>query len=109
MSAILVRQHSAILVATPGGWHSYFIRYLIMHSSVSYFIYALGTIAELSFIIGFFTKKFDLFLMLILCFFILFNFFLLEINYLPWIAFGGFFWFSKFKEPKEVSKTISQK
>src|SRR5207244_1109367 len=59
MTGILLYQHAQLLSNSPGYWQSELILYLIQHPKLSYLLYLSTTILELSFLIGFFTKKFD--------------------------------------------------
>ena len=97
MSAILLKQHAAHLVGSPGDWFSKFINYLVIHKQLSYCIYLMATLCELVFFIGFFTKKYDKALVIIFLAFITFNYFLMGINYFAWSAFLGCLWFSRYK------------
>ncbi len=94
MSAILLRQHTGYLVSEPSNWFSQVIFFLSRHPYLSWSIYAVATLAELVFIIGFFTKRFDNLLIVIFISFVLFNYFFMRINYMSWIVFTGFFWFA---------------
>ncbi len=94
MSAILLKQHTSYLVSEPSNWFSRVIFFLSRHAFLSWSIYAVATLAELVFIIGFFTKKFDNLLIVIFIAFVLFNYFFMRINYMSWIAFTGCFWFA---------------
>ncbi len=99
MSAILLKQHAAYITQAPADWFSRCINYLVIHYKLSYLLYLFSTIAELFFLIGFFTKKYDKLLMMIFLLFVLFNLFLMRINYFSWIAFLGCLWYAKYKEP----------
>ena len=99
MSAILLKQHAAYLTQSPTDWFSRIVYYLVINYRFSYIVYVCAVIAELVFVIGFFTKKADKLLILIFLLFILFDFFLMRINYFAWIAFLGCLWFAKYKEP----------
>jgi len=59
MSGVLLFQHNQLLTNSPGYWQTNMFYYLIQHPVLSYCIYLSATILEASFIIGFFTKKFD--------------------------------------------------
>lgn len=108
MSAILLKQHAAYLTQSPTDWFSSIVNYLVINYRFSYFIYLCSGIAELVFVVGFFTKKADKLLILIFLLFILFDFFLMRINYFAWVAFLGCLWFAKYKEPSyESRETLS--
>ncbi len=59
MSAILLEQHKELLTNSPGYWITHLYEWLIRNSRVSYLLYVCAALMELSFIIGFFTKRFD--------------------------------------------------
>lgn len=94
MSGILLTQHAAVLVEIPGSLFSRFINYLVIHQKLSYLLYLFATLSELIFVIGFFTKKFDKLLMVLFLLFVLFDYFLMGINYFSWVTFLGTFWFA---------------
>jgi hypothetical protein len=96
MSAILLRQHTSYLISNGSRWFSQFIGYLINHTLLSYCLYLLAFIAEFIFIVGFFTRKFDKYLILLFCLFVFFNYFLMGINYFTWLPFIGCLYFSKY-------------
>ena len=94
LSAILFKQHLPILVAGDDYWFSRFISFLINHQRFTYLIYLLVVIIEFVFVVGFFTRKYDRLLILFFCFFVLFDYFLMEINYFAWFPFLGCLYFS---------------
>jgi hypothetical protein len=101
MSAILLLQHSSYVTADPGNWFSKFIIYLVNNTWLSYGIYLLATLAEIAFIIGFFTKKADKFLILTFVLFAVFDLFLMRINYFSWLSFLFCLWYAKYALPNE--------
>lgn len=96
MSAILLNQHSSLLIENDSSNFIFIIKYLIQHPVLSWSLYAAGTLIELSFVIGFFTKKADTILMVLLLLFISFNYFVMRINYMCWLPFVGLFYFSAY-------------
>lgn len=96
MAGILLHQHSAYLVSNKQDWFTRLIYYLVQHKFLAYALYLFATIGEGLFLIGFFTRKFDKYLIIIFCMFILFNFFIMRINYFGWVVFMGCFYFSRF-------------
>lgn len=96
MSSILLKQHTNYLISDPENAYSKFIFFFIRNISYSYVVYLLGFIAELVFIIGFFTTKWDRFLMIILILFALFDYVFMQINLFCWMPFCLCFWFSKY-------------
>lgn len=71
LSAILLEQHKELLTSSPRYWLSQWYQWLIEHHLVSYALYLLVDVMELSFIVGFFTRRFD---RLLLSFYLLFLF-----------------------------------
>lgn len=106
MSGILLLQHAGYLVSNANDWFSRFIYFLVEHPVISYSLYLLATAIELSFAIGFFTKKYDRLFIILFCLFVAFDYFLMRINYFSWIAFTGCLYFSKYTVG---DKTISSK
>ena len=107
MSAILMNQHAAYLVDQPNAWFSNFIKYLIDHQQLSYTIYLLATLSEFIFVVGFFTKRFDRLLIIVFLAFLLFDYFLMHINYFSWTAFLPCLWFSKYACPTGERSKLS--
>lgn len=96
-SAILLQQHLPVLVAAPQQWFSKAILWLIQHPAISFSLYLLATAIEFVFVIAFFTKKYDRFLGVLFISFLLLDYFLMEINYFPWLPFVGCLYFSRYK------------
>lgn len=99
MSGILLKQHIVYLVAAPDNWYAKSIKFLITHYKFSYLLYLAAFAGEIIFCAGFFTRKYDKHLIGILLLFISFNFVLMKINYISWVAFAGCLWYSKYNEP----------
>ena len=97
MSAILLKQHAAYLVGSPDNWFAKMVNYLVVHTQLSFFIYILAFLSEFGFIIGFFTKHFDKILIILYLLFVVFDYFLMQINYFSWTAFLGCLWFSGYE------------
>lgn len=108
MSAILLLQHSSYITADPGNWFSKFIIYLVNNTWLSYAIYLMATLAEIAFIIGFFTKKFDKLLIVLLTLFVVFDLFLMRINYFSWLSFLACLWYAKYDLPKADAITTDE-
>jgi len=96
-SAILLQQHLPVLVSAPQYWFSELIHWVLNHPHVSFTLYLLATAIEFVFVIGFFTKKYDRILAVLLCCFLVMDYFLMEINYFPWLPFLGCLYFSRYK------------
>ena len=95
MSNILLMQHKELLVTTPQHWYALFITWLINHTWISYGLYLIATLIELSFIVGFFTKKYDKFLLIAFMLFLVFDHFVMRIPYYDIAPFALTFLFNK--------------
>jgi hypothetical protein len=82
MSAVLQHQHADLLALPGDGAYKDFIQWLINYPVVSYGLYGCATLAELSFLIGFFTRKWDRVLGLIFIVFLILDKFLMGIDYM---------------------------
>lgn len=100
MSAILLKQHTSYLLAAPNDWFSRFLNFLISNTKISWCLYLVAALAELFFVIGFFTKKHDRLLLIIFILFLLFDLFIMRINYMSWFIFTGTLWFSRYTLPQ---------
>ena len=101
MAAILITQHNSYLVGNANDTFTKFIYFLVQHKALAQGLFLLATIAELLFVIGLFTRKFDRILIITFCGFLIFDYFLMQINYFPWLVFIGCFYFSKYKIQEE--------
>lgn len=99
LSAILLRQHTSLLLSDPSSWFSQFLTFLIGNKAFSYSIYLLAFLLEFIFVIGFFTKRYDRVLIICFILFMVFDYLLMEINYFPWTPFLGCLFFSCCEEP----------
>ena len=101
MSHILQQMNAEWFLFHSKGIQADVIRYLIDHPHLSQWLYRLACLADLSLITGFFTKKFDIWLLFSLLIFHLGNFFLLHISFieqslifvplLPWHRLAKYF------------------
>lgn len=87
MSGVLLYQHNQQLTNSPAYRQTEFYYYLIQHSTLSWFLYLLATLIELSFIIGFFTKKYDRQLAVLFIIFLIADYFLMRIPYFEMLPF----------------------
>ncbi len=94
-SAILIQQHSSMLTGIGTSAYKSFIEFWVHNPMASWFIYVGATFIELSFLVGLITKKFDRFLGIFLCCFLLFDYVFMGITYIPWFAFTALFFYSK--------------
>ncbi len=102
MSGVLLYQHKEFLTSSPGYWLSTKFYYLVNHPRVSFLLYLVATLVELSFFIGFFTKKYDRFLLAFFILFLLSDLFLMRIYYWELIPFVLTLLYSKFKRPSAL-------
>lgn len=101
MSHILQQMNAGWFIFYKHGIQAETISYLIDHPGISQWLYRLACLADLLLFVGFFTKKFDKWLLLGLLIFHLGNFFLLHIPFieqslifapfLPWKRWGLYF------------------
>ena len=96
MSSILLRQHTNYLISDPENAYSKFIFFFIKNISYGYALYLFGFLAEVAFAVGFFTKKYDVHLLIILILFIIFDYIFMQINLFSWMPFCLCLWYSKF-------------
>ena len=99
MSDVLLVQHKEYLVSSPDNWFSHLVYFLVQHPVLGYLLYLLGTLLELVFVIGFFTCKYDRWLIAGFILFLIMDHLLMRIPYyetLPWVL---TLYFSKYKEP----------
>ena len=96
MAGILLKQHNIYLVSDPDDRFTKSIYYLVQHKAIAHIFFLSGTIAEMLFAIGLFTRKFDRYLILVFCIFLAADLFLMRINYFTWMVFMGCFYFSAF-------------
>ncbi len=95
MSGILLMQHKEFLVASPRHLYSSFLYWLIQNPYISYCVYLTGAIIELIFSIGFFTKKYDKQLFVLLIIFFVADFILMRIPFFEILPLALPFLFSK--------------
>ena len=98
MSGILLHQHAAYLISNSETIYGKLISFIINHSALSFSLYLLGFIAELLFVIGYFTKKYDKSLIIVLLLFIVLDLLLMRINYFSWLPFMLCFYYSEYKQ-----------
>ena len=100
MAAVLLHQHISILQYQGNDTFSRMAFYLIEHPLAAQVLYIGGFLLEFSFVVAFFTKRVDRFLILFLILFLISDFVLMGINYFPWLSFIGCFYLSALREPK---------
>lgn len=103
MSAILLYHHKEYIASSPAGWYTSFTYWLINHAHLSYILYAGATLLELTFITGFFTRKFDKALAAGFIFFLLLDHFIMRIPYWEMSPFLLTLLYSKYSLPSIYS------
>lgn len=81
MAAILLEQHKELLTNSPGYWQTKMQYWLIRNFKVSYTLYLIAAGIELSFVIGFFTKKYDSLFISAFLIFLVFDYLIMRISY----------------------------
>jgi uncharacterized membrane protein len=79
LSNILLAQQADLLLQHAANWRAEIIHYLIQNQSVSHKILLLNVVLQLSFLIGFFTTKFDRVLFGLTLIFVVSNYFVMGI------------------------------
>ena len=103
MSGVLLYQHKEFLTSSPDHWLSHFFYWIINHPLVGYLIYLLGTLLELLFLSGFFTRKFDRILLYAFILFLLLDLFLMRIYYWELSPFMITLLYSRYRRPTSLS------
>ncbi len=98
MSGILLHQHATQLTINPEAIYGKLISFIINHNALSFSLYLAGFLAELLFVIGYFTKKYDKHLIIILLLFIMLDLVVMGINYFSWLPFMLCFYYSDYKQ-----------
>lgn len=78
-SKILLYQHADILTFHPEGWQSILTKWLLVHPMISLSLFLLLFLAQLSFVAGFFTKRYDRLLVAVLMVFCCMSYVLMRI------------------------------
>jgi hypothetical protein len=86
MSGVLLYQHKELLTNSPGYWQTNLLVFNQAYK-ISYFLYAAACLFELSFLIGFFTKKYDRYLVAFFLGFLIIDYFIMRIAYFDWLPF----------------------
>jgi glycosyltransferase involved in cell wall biosynthesis len=87
MSGILLYQHKELLTNSTGYWQTDLIWYLTEHKAISYLLYAAACLLELSFLAGFFTRKYDRYLAIAFLIFLVMDYVIMRIAYFEWLPF----------------------
>ncbi len=107
MSGVLLYQHNQMLTNSPAYWQSQFLYWLIKNPSISFLFYLSAAILELFFVIGFFTKKFDRWLIICFILFLIMDYLIMRIPYIEMLPFLLTLYFSgsTVKESRYFSST----
>lgn len=81
MTGVLLLQHSQLLVTAPSSFLAEMYYWFIHHPTIGYLLYLAATLLELFFIVGFFTKKTDRWLLLLFFIFLLADVLIMRIKY----------------------------
>ncbi len=101
MSGILLMQHKEFLVFAPEFWYTKMIYWIVQHPLIGYGLYVTATVLELSFLTGFFTKKYDRLLLVLFALFLLSDYFFMRIPYFEILPLCLPLFFSKYAEPDD--------
>ena len=102
MSGVLLYQHKEFLTSAPDHWLSHFFYWIINHPIVGYVIYLSGTLLELLFLTGFFTRRFDRILLYAFVLFLLLDLFLMRIYYWELCPFMITLLYSRYRRPSAL-------
>jgi hypothetical protein len=97
MSAVLLTQHANYLASANNDIFGNVILYLIRHKGIAHTLYLGAFFIEFIFVVGFFTKRFDWYLIVFFSLFLIFDYFIMGINYFLWLPFAGCLYFSKYE------------
>ena len=100
LSGILLEQHATHLVSAPGHWQSKFIYWLVRNPGTGRFLYVGAALLELSFIAGFFTRKFDKVLVIAFIIFLLMDLLVMRIPYFELMPLLLPLVYSRYEEPR---------
>ena len=81
MSGVLLYQHAELLATSPGYWQTNLVEWIIANENVGFVLFLLATGLELTFLAGFFTKKYDHLLIILFIIFLVFDHLVMRIPY----------------------------
>ena len=99
MSGILLVQHKEYLISSPDDWYSSFVYWLISHSGFSYILYLAAVVVEFTFLVGFFTKRYDRLLIALFFLFIVMDVLIMRIPYMELTPFILTLVYSRYGKP----------
>jgi len=97
MSNLLLYQHKEQLVSSAGHWYTDFIYWMVRNPVISYMLFLLSTLMELAFLTGFFTKRYDRWLLRIFLLFIVADLIIMKINYFEVLPFLLTLYYSRYE------------
>jgi hypothetical protein len=92
MSAILKEQHLDYLTNTPDTFYADCLRFLIVHPEVSSVFWVLAWVLEATFIVGFFSRKWDKWLALLFLAFFVMDYILMNLMFAEFCILILVFW-----------------
>jgi hypothetical protein len=81
MSNILIAQHAHLLTQNPQTLYTQWIQWLIHHPTIGWVLYLLAMLIELIFAVGFFTRRWDRWLLVLFLLFLFFDHLIMQIAY----------------------------
>ena len=97
MSNLLLYQHKEQLVSSAGHWYTDFIYWMVRNPVISYMLFLLSTLMELAFLTGFFTKRYDRWLLRVFLLFIVADLVIMKINYFEVLPFLLTLYYSRYE------------
>jgi hypothetical protein len=92
MSEILKHQHIDYLITYPEASFSHFISYLIRHPNLANLLWYGGWVIELTFVLGFFTRRFDKLLGSLFILFFIMDYLLMQLCFVEFCIFALVFY-----------------
>lgn len=102
MSGVLLFQHKEYLV-TSKDWYTRFVYFLVRRPQLSFVLYVGAAMLELFFFVGFFTRRYDKFLIVLFIVFLLLDNLFMRIPYWEVTPFFITLVFSKFTQPSATT------
>ncbi len=97
MTGILLEHHKEFLLADPNHWQSRFIYFIAQRWWLGYALYWLGTVLELAFVVGLFTRRYDHWLIRATILFLAMDLLVMRIPYFTILPFMLCFAFSRYQ------------
>lgn len=100
MQHLLIEQHVAHLTASKADLIAPLHTFLIAHPSLAQGLYGMATLLEFAFLIGFFTRKYDRWLLLLLIAFVLTDHMIMRLPYWSMLVSGIVLWTKRDSSPE---------